>query len=88
MQIPSLSEYSQFWGINKVRLKMMKPSAIIMHPGPINRGVEIDPEVADSAQSVILNQVSNGVVIRMAVLASICNPKGLDAWINHGDQRP
>ncbi len=80
MQIPSLSEYSKIWGINREREKILKPSAIILHPGPINRGVELDPEVADSPRSVILDQVFNGVLIRMAVLAAICNPEGLQQW--------
>jgi len=71
-QIPSLREYASFWGLNKERVKLMKPSAILMHPGPLNRGVEIDPEVADGKNSVILDQVTNGVMIRMSVLANIC----------------
>lgn len=77
MQIPSLSEYSRFWGINAERAKRMKPQAILLHPGPINRGVELDPEVADGERSVILDQVSNGVLIRMAVLASVASPGGI-----------
>lgn len=74
-QIPTIREYTAFWGLNKERVKLMKPSAILMHPGPMNRGVEIDPEVADSKQSVILDQVSNGVILRMSVLANICAPE-------------
>ena len=65
---PSLGEYTSMFGLNKERVKWLKPDAIIMHPGPINRGVEIDSEVADSEQSVILQQVTNGIVVRMAVL--------------------
>jgi aspartate carbamoyltransferase catalytic subunit len=84
MQIPSVAEYARVWGINKERAALMKPGAIIMHPGPINRGVELDPEVADSPRSVILDQVFNGVLVRMAVLATICNPEGLDAWLKKG----
>ncbi len=80
MQIPSLSEYSRFWGINLERAKLLKKEAIILHPGPINRGVEIHSEVADGPRSVILDQVTNGILIKMAVLASICNPKGLKQW--------
>ena len=65
---PSAREYRQFFGITMDRLKKAKKDIIIMHPGPINRGVEIDPEVADSKHSVILEQVTNGVAVRMAVL--------------------
>lgn len=65
---PSLVEYTRMFGINEERAKWLKPGAIIMHPGPINRGVEIDTALADSAQSVILEQVTNGVLNRMAVL--------------------
>ena len=66
--IPSLREYASFFGINKGLLKLAKPDALIMHPGPINRGVEIDPAVADGPNSVILDQVTNGVAVRMALL--------------------
>ncbi len=65
---PSIGEYTSMFGLNKARAKLLKPGAIIMHPGPINRGVEIDSELADSEQSVILQQVTNGIVVRMAVL--------------------
>ena len=65
---PSLLEYSMLYGINKERLKRAKKDVIIMHPGPINRGVELSSEVADSPSSVILDQVTNGVAVRMAVL--------------------
>ncbi|MGB0259361.1 MAG: aspartate carbamoyltransferase catalytic subunit [Coraliomargarita sp.] len=65
---PSLGEYTSMFGLNKQRAKWLKPEAIIMHPGPINRGVEIDSELADSDRSVILQQVTNGIVVRMAVL--------------------
>ncbi len=65
---PSLIEYAKLFGINKERLKKAKKDAIIMHPGPINRGVELDSDIADSPQSVILDQVTNGVAVRMAVL--------------------
>ncbi|MGC6425332.1 MAG: aspartate carbamoyltransferase catalytic subunit [Lentimonas sp.] len=65
---PSIGEYTSMFGLNKQRVKWLKPGAIIMHPGPINRGVEIDSELADSDQSVILEQVTNGIVVRMAVL--------------------
>ncbi|HEY3374328.1 MAG TPA: aspartate carbamoyltransferase catalytic subunit [Candidatus Aquicultor sp.] len=65
---PSLSEYATLFGVDKRRLLMAKPDLIVMHPGPINRGVEIAPEIADMPQSVITNQVTNGVAVRMAVL--------------------
>ena len=66
--LPNTSEFAKLYGINKRRLSLAKPDAILMHPGPINRGVEISDEVADGPQSVILNQVTNGVAVRMAVL--------------------
>jgi aspartate carbamoyltransferase catalytic subunit len=81
MQIPSLSEYSRFWGLNRVREQRMKPEAIILHPGPVNRGVELDAEVADGPRSVILDQVANGVLIRMGVLAMYCNRSGLEQFL-------
>ena len=65
---PSLREYSMQYGLNKERLDSLKKQIVIMHPGPINRGVEITSDVADSKQSIILDQVENGVAIRMAVL--------------------
>jgi len=65
---PSLGEYTSLFGINRQRLAAAKPDVLIMHPGPINRGVEVDSEVADGEQSVILEQVTNGLAIRMAAL--------------------
>lgn len=65
---PSIREYSRFWCLTGARLRLAKPEALIMHPGPINRGVEIAPEVADGPFSVILEQVTNGVAVRMALL--------------------
>jgi len=65
---PSIREYTQRYGIDKALLDDLQEKIVIMHPGPINRGVEISTEVADSDQSIILNQVENGVAIRMAVL--------------------
>lgn len=81
MQIPSIREYSKFWGMNTERASLLKQSCIILHPGPINRGVELDPEVADGPRSVILDQVFNGVVIRMALLAHAVAPTALEAWM-------
>ncbi len=65
---PGLGEYTRFFGLTKQRARLLKPDCLIMHPGPINRGVEIDSEVADGLQSVILDQVTNGLAVRMAVL--------------------
>jgi len=66
--IPSLREYNQRWGISKERLKLGSKDLLVLHPGPMNRGVEIDSDVADGPQSVILEQVTNGVAVRMAAL--------------------
>jgi aspartate carbamoyltransferase catalytic subunit len=65
---PGIGEYRSLFGLTKERARMLKPDCLIMHPGPINRGVEIDSEVADGPQSVILDQVTNGLAVRMAVL--------------------
>jgi aspartate carbamoyltransferase catalytic subunit len=65
---PGIGEYTNLYGLNKARLAKTKPDALIMHPGPINRGVEIDSEIADCGRSVILEQVTNGLAVRMAVL--------------------
>lgn len=65
---PSIRDYAKVFGLNSQRLELASPDAIVMHPGPMNRGVEITSEVADSDRAVILNQVSNGVALRMAVL--------------------
>ena len=65
---PSIREYATCYGLTPERLQLASPDVLVMHPGPINRGVEISPEVADSVSSVILDQVTNGVAVRMAVL--------------------
>ena len=65
---PGIGEYTTLFGLTKERAKSLKPDCLVMHPGPINRGVEIDSEVADGLQSVILDQVTNGLAVRMAVL--------------------
>ena len=65
---PSAREYSRYFGLNKERLAKLKPTAIVMHPGPMNRGLEITADSADSARSVIVEQVSNGISVRMAIL--------------------
>ena len=66
--IPSLREYSNFYGVNLKTLEYAKEDAIVMHPGPVNRGVELSPDIADGTRSVILDQVTNGVAVRMALL--------------------
>ena len=73
---PSINEYTQLFGLNKERLAKAKPDALIMHPGPINRGVEIDSDIADCGRSLILEQVTNGLAVRMAVLFLINGGKG------------
>jgi aspartate carbamoyltransferase catalytic subunit len=65
---PSEREYARRYGLNEARLKRMKKTSIVMHPGPMNRGLEISAASADSSRSVIIDQVGNGVVTRMAVL--------------------
>lgn len=70
---PSLREYSLYYGINKKILDRLDKQIVIMHPGPINRGVELDSDVADSEHSIILNQVENGVAVRMAILFLLAN---------------
>jgi aspartate carbamoyltransferase catalytic subunit len=71
--LPSASEFHMMYGLTPERLALAKPDAIVMHPGPINRGVEIDSSVADGGQSVILPQVRFGIAVRMAVLSIIAN---------------
>jgi len=73
---PSINEYSSLFGLNYERLAKTKPDALIMHPGPINRGVEIVSEIADCERSVILEQVTNGLAVRMAVLFLVSGGKG------------
>jgi len=65
---PSVREYFRYYGLTRTRAERAKPEAIIMHPGPINRGVEIATDVADGPHSVILDQVTSGVAVRMAIL--------------------
>lgn len=72
--LPTLREYSRIYGITPERLKLAKPNVLVMHPGPMNEGIEIDPEVAHGAQSVIEEQVTNGVAVRMATLYGIATP--------------
>jgi aspartate carbamoyltransferase catalytic subunit len=65
---PTAREYTRLWGITVARAAKMKPSAVILHPGPINRGVELASEVADGPRSRIMNQVEDGIAVRMAIL--------------------
>ena len=74
---PGLGEYVSIFGLTKARAAKLKPSCLIMHPGPINRGVEIDSDIADGHQSVILQQVTNGIAVRMAVLYSCAGGAGV-----------
>jgi aspartate carbamoyltransferase catalytic subunit len=69
---PTIREYSDFYGVNDYRLSLAKKDALIMHPGPVNRGVEVTTSVADSENSFINEQVTNGVAVRMAVLHILC----------------
>ena len=73
---PNINEYTTLFGLNKTRLAQTKPDALIMHPGPINRGVEIDSDIADGKRSLILEQVTNGLAVRMAVLFLVNGGKG------------
>ncbi|MCI0437677.1 MAG: aspartate carbamoyltransferase catalytic subunit [Chloroflexi bacterium] len=72
--LPTLREYSRMYGISPRRLELANPNALVMHPGPMNEGIEIDPEVAHGAMSVIEEQVTNGVAIRMALLYMLATP--------------
>jgi len=77
--IPDGGDYFQHFGLDRRRLQLAKPDAIVMHPQPMNRGIEIDDEVADGRQSVIRDQVRNGVAVRMAVLEQVARPRPLRA---------
>lgn len=76
---PNAREYSRYFGLNSDRVKRMKKDSIIMHPGPMNRGLEITADVADSARSVIVEQVSNGVSVRMAILYTLLTGEGIES---------
>jgi len=82
--LPSQHEFYRLYGLSADKLKYAKPDAIVMHPGPINRGVEIDSEIADGSQSVILNQVSYGIAVRMAVMSMAMSGQTTQAQENHG----
>lgn len=70
---PSIREYFRFFGVDESRMKLAKPDAIIMHPGPVNRGVELSTAVIDGDRSVITDQVTSGVAVRMAVMDTLIN---------------
>ena len=75
---PSIGEYASLFGLNRARLAKTKPDALIMHPGPMNRGVEIESEIADGDRAVILEQVTNGIAVRMAALYLVNGGKAED----------
>lgn len=74
---PTLREYTELFGLNTERLRQAKPDCLVLHPGPMNRGLEISSEVADGPRSQILEQVTNGIAVRMAVLHLFSSPEGL-----------
>ncbi len=76
VNFPSMREYFDFFALTPERLKLASEKAVVMHPGPMNRGVEIDSLVADGSQSLILEQVTNGVAIRMAILYLLAGGRG------------
>jgi aspartate carbamoyltransferase catalytic subunit len=75
---PSLREYSKFYGLTRDKLQLAKDDVIVMHPGPINRGIELSSEVADDVHSVILDQVANGIAVRMAMLYLVASAGGTE----------
>jgi aspartate carbamoyltransferase catalytic subunit len=83
---PSVAEYTSLYGLTFDRLRLAKPDCLVLHPGPMNRGVEISSEVADGPQSMILEQVTNGIAIRMAVLHLFNGPQGLSENSPKGEQ--
>lgn len=78
--LPTLREYSRMYGITPKRIELAKPDVLVMHPGPMNEGIEIDPEVAHGARSVIEEQVTNGVAVRMALLYGMVTPARERPW--------
>ncbi|HTL13016.1 MAG TPA: aspartate carbamoyltransferase catalytic subunit, partial [Bdellovibrionota bacterium] len=78
--VPSASEFTRFWGLTQDRAKKLKNDARVLHPGPMNRGLEIDSAVADSPRSLIARQVALGVPARMAAMAAVLAPDKLEAW--------
>ena len=84
--LPSEGEFYKLYGLTEQRLRLAKPDALVMHPGPINRGVEIESAVADGAQSVILNQVTYGIAVRMAVLSMAMSGQAAQRQLNAEEQ--
>jgi aspartate carbamoyltransferase catalytic subunit len=89
---PSMREYAVHYGLNLKRLERAAPEAIVMHPGPMNRGIELSSEIADSSRSLILDQVANGLAVRMAVLFLLAggvhsgdSSEGLTRYNSQGD---
>ena len=80
--LPSTQEYFKYYGLTPERLALAKSDAIVMHPGPMNRGVEIDSVVADGPQAVILSQVTFGIAVRMAVMSILAGEKAVQAKSN------
>jgi aspartate carbamoyltransferase catalytic subunit len=76
--VPNANEYSALWGLSSQRFQSLNSSTLVMHPGPMNRGLEISSEAADSKQSVIVDQVRNGVAVRMAVLFKLLAQESSD----------
>jgi aspartate carbamoyltransferase catalytic subunit len=83
--IPSLREYNRVFGVTRERVERAPRKLIIMHPGPMNRGVEIDSDVADGPHSVVLDQVTNGVAVRMAVLYLLAGGRPDQAHVAKGE---
>jgi aspartate carbamoyltransferase catalytic subunit len=73
--VPSVREYFRYHGLDREKLRYARPDALVMHPGPMNRGVEIASDVADGSQSVIQEQVEMGVAVRMAVMEALLDPR-------------
>ena len=82
---PSLREYAALWGLDAKRLAKMRPEAVVMHPGPMNRGVEISAEVSESPRSLILDQVANGLAVRMSLLYLMLGGREADAPITEAE---
>jgi aspartate carbamoyltransferase catalytic subunit len=82
LYFPNSREYSRYFGLNSDRMNSMKSVSLVMHPGPMNRGLEISAEVADSARSVITEQVTNGVSVRMAILYLLLTGSSLESGSN------
>ena len=82
---PSLREYAALWGLDGARLAKMRPDSLVMHPGPMNRGVEISAEVSESPRSIILDQVANGLAVRMSLLYLMLGGREVDGHISDAE---